>query len=229
MEAKKIILIISTVAITAFIGGFLLSLFSAEKETQKEKSSEVIDYTGMAENVLNNIGQQLNKEEKEGEVSENDTEEVNEEEIMKEVKNLEKELEKEVDHEHMSHKHIENETLYDRYKGKYDEKTIKQAILQTHEVLYMLTEHSVLSKNIRKDWEKVATNSFIEKIDKKEIDDFSFQGYAETDVVPVESDYEGIAVGLFVNKKGGMALFELDFKPDKNKVLLDDMKIIWER
>lgn len=229
MDFKKIIMIVSVVIITALLGGYFLSFFSGVKteENDATNTDEVMDYTKMAES---NSQETENEEELEenNETEEETNEEINEEEIIEKVQKMEKKLNEETD-EDFSHEYEGGITLQEQYKKKYGEKIVNKAVQQTYEVLYLLTDASVLNRSVREKWDELATDDFLKKIDRGEIEDYSFKGYITADVVPVESDYDGIAVGLFVTQKYGVALFELDFKPEKDKVLLDDLKMVWSK
>lgn len=230
MDFKKIIMIVSVVIITALLGGYFLSFFSDVKteENDATNTDEVMDYTKMVES---NSQETENKEElEENNETEEETneEEINEEEIIEKVQKMEKKLKEETD-EDFSHEYEGGITIQEQYKKKYGEKIVNKAVQQTYEVLYLLTDASVLNRSVREKWDELATDDFLKKIDRREIEDYSFKGYITADVVPVESDYDGIAVGLFVTQKYGVALFELDFKPEKDKVLLDDLKMVWSK
>lgn len=229
MDFKKIIMIVSVVIITALLGGYFLSFFSDVKteENDATNTDEVMDYTKMVES---NSQETENKEELEenNETEEETNEEINEEEIIEKVQKMEKKLKEETD-EDFSHEYEGGITIQEQYKKKYGEEIVNKAVQQTYEVLYLLTDASVLNRSVREKWDELATDDFLKKIDRREIEDYSFKGYITADVVPVESDYDGIAVGLFVTQKYGVALFELDFKPEKDKVLLDDLKMVWSK
>lgn len=226
MEFKNIVLIIVIVAMTALIGGFLLSFFD-NKDIPEEtnKDIEIQDYTGLIDSNENDL-EENTQNEKEDTSEETEDEEINHEEIIDRVKKLDEKL---LIESNFDHEVDEGVTLYDLYADKYGEKRVKQAIVQTYEVLYLLSDNSVFDEEIRDGWKEISTEAFYNRIVNRDIDgNYTFVNLIEFQIVPIESEYDGISVGLFIKSVNqGVTLFELNFDVEKNKVLLNDFKVVW--
>lgn len=216
---KKIVLFtVIAITITALIGGFLLS---TKEETEPDdfenadNQSEVQDYT--------NLITQDEEEEKELSVI-NDNEDNSDEEktVEQEVEEAKQNI-SDVD----SNDYEDGVDLYDVHEKEYSKKQIDNAIKQTYEVIYLFSNTSNSEELVQEKWNEITTNDLFEKITSGQKESISIRGYKEIELVPIESDYDGISVGLFVATESDVALFEFNYKMEKNKALLDDFKILW--
>lgn len=227
MKIKIIALTALGIVITAlFLGGYFLSKNNEVKSTSNEKkevSNEVIDYTQLIE--------QSEGENEQEEINEYEVEKTNEKEskeiekaVMNEVKKV---LEDEETDDHHSHDYEAPQTIYDMYEGKYSKKQIEKAINRTYDFFYLLTDTTYNDEKVIDKWKKITTDNLFKKFEKGEKELFSFLGYKEMEIVTVESDYDGLALGLFVATQENVTLVELDFEVKGNSVLIDEFHIVW--
>lgn len=205
---------------TALIGGFLLyKTDKPVKEPTEETTNKIQDYTSLADN-----DSEENAEENTDTENDMDTESDNDKKsiVEKKVKEAKKNL-SDVDDDDYE-KSID---FYDLYKKEYSEKQIDNVIKQTYEVIFLLSSTSSSEEFVQKKWEELATDELLDKLMSGQKDSISFRGYKNVEVVPVESDYNGIAVGVFISMGSDVALFEFDFEVSKDKALLDDFNVLW--
>lgn len=217
------------IALTAIIGGFLLGFInkkSVDETNDYEDDSlpiPVHDYTtntnaiNEVESLDNDILESVS-DLAENNKGTNDNEINNDEETNLENENNDLEIEQ---HEH---EYEESKDIFDIYEGVYPVELIEKSIKITHKASSLLFN---IDGHIE-EWAEFSTERFIDSLLSRNKSDFIYDiDLFGVSIVPIESDYEGIAIGGYCETIEGVALFEFDYKVYDDEVLLDDIKFLW--
>ena len=223
MGSKTKFLIVFSLVVTALLGGFFL-FNNSEKDNEKFSEGEgvgkVKDYTGNLEDRKNIDGAG-------GEKAEEKEEEVDDEKLVDKVKKEAKEAERKQD-EHGYSEHEKRYDLYDLHGKNFSKKQIEEAINKTHEILFLMHDTGdKTEEEIEKKWRRLITESLFNRLDNGEKELFIIEEFSNIEIVPIESDYEGLYIGVYLVSRDNVGLFEFDFYVDGNDVLLDDFILHW--
>lgn len=214
------------IAITALIGGFFLGLFREDAKDEGNPSNEnslpVHDYAGVLDE---NEERQKNSTENEDNSNENSEEENIVEQGKQKTSEESKVAKDQVEStEKDDDEYEKGEDIFDIYEGKYSKNVIEKSIETTYKASYLLFDNG----GELEDWETFSTDRLIESLLSGEKDTLVFDvELFGVSVVPLESDYKGIAVGGYAETLEGVALIEFDYQVNDNEVLLDDIKLLW--